>query len=94
MYIDDFIWLPDILDKIEIKHHLSQDEVEEVFFNSPKYRFIESGYRLGEDVYSANGQTASGRYVIVFFIHKPDNTALVLSARDMDTAERRRYERK
>jgi hypothetical protein len=26
MYIDDFIWLPDILDKIAIKHHVSQDE--------------------------------------------------------------------
>jgi uncharacterized DUF497 family protein len=94
MYIDDFIWLPDIVEKIMVKHHVSQEEVENVFFNSPRFRFVESGYRLGEDVYSASGQTDGGRYLIVFFIHKPDNTALILSARDMDKKERRGYERK
>lgn len=94
MYIDDFIWLPDILDKLAVKHHVSEDEVEEIFFNSPHYRFVEAGYKPGEDVYSASGQTDAGRYLIVFFIHKPTNTALILSARDMDKKERRRYERK
>lgn len=94
MYIDDFTWLPDILEKLLGKHHVTQDEAEEVFFNGPQYRFIESGHRRGEDVYSASGQTDAGRYLIVFFIHKPNNTALILSARDMDERERRRYERK
>jgi uncharacterized DUF497 family protein len=32
--------------------------------------------------------------LIVFFIHKADNTALVLSARDMDKRERKRHEQK
>ena len=94
MYIDGFIWLPDFLDKIEIKHHVTQDEVEQVFFNRPRYRFVEKGHRRGEDVYSAGGQTDAGRYLIVFFIHKPVNTALILSARDMDRRERRLYGRK
>jgi len=94
MYIDDFVWLPDVLEKLAIKHGVTQDEAEEVFFNRPRYRFVESGHRRGEDVYSASGQTDAGRYLIVFFIHKPDNTALILSARDMDQKERRRYERK
>lgn len=93
MFINDFIWLPDILDKIYVKHHVTQDEVEEIFFNSPKYRFVELGYNQGEDVYSVSGQTDRGRYLIVFFIHK-DNMALILSARDMDNKERKRYERK
>jgi uncharacterized DUF497 family protein len=92
--IDDFIWLPDIVEKLAVKHGVDQDEVEEVFFNRPRYRFVESGYRVGEDVYSAGGQTDAGRYLIVFFIHKADNTALILSARDMDRRERGRYERK
>ena len=87
MYIDDFVWLPDILEKLAVKHHVTQDETEEVFFNRPRYRF-------GEDVYSVSGQTDAGRYLIVFFIHKPDHTALILSARDMDKKERRRYEQK
>jgi uncharacterized DUF497 family protein len=92
VHIDDFLWLPDILDKLAAKHSVSQDEVEEVFFGRPRYRFVEAGQRSGEDVYSAMGQTDAGRYLIVFFIHKPDKTALILSARDMDRKERRRYE--
>ena len=94
MYIEDCIWLPDILVKLFVKHNVTQKEVEEIFFNRPKYRFVESGYRKGEDVYSAAGQTDSDRYLIVFFIQKRENLALILSARDMDQKERRRYERK
>jgi protein-L-isoaspartate O-methyltransferase len=45
MFIDEFVWLPNIIEKLEIKHHVSQDEVEEVFFNVPRYRFVESGHR-------------------------------------------------
>ena len=94
MFIDDFIWLPDIVEKLAVKHHVTQDEVEEVFFNHPKYRFVEYGHQLGEDVYAVLGQSDAGRYIIVFFIQKPSNRALILSARDMDQKERKRYERK
>jgi non-homologous end joining protein Ku len=55
MYIDDFIWLPGMIEKLSIKHHVTQDEVEEIFFDRPQYRFVESGYQPGEDVYSACG---------------------------------------
>lgn len=94
MFIDEFVWLTDIIGKLESKHHVSQDEVEELFFNAPKYRFVESGHRPDEDVYSAGGQTDSGRYLMVFFIHKAGTTALILTARDMDSKERKRHERK
>jgi uncharacterized DUF497 family protein len=94
MYIDDFIWLPDVVEKISIKHQVTQDEVEEIFFDLPKYRFVESGYQSGEDVYSACGQTDSGRYLAVIFINKPGNTAFIITARDMDKKERKRYEQK
>jgi uncharacterized DUF497 family protein len=94
MFIDDFVWLTEVANKLAIKHRVTQDEVEEVFFNKSRYRFVELGLRSDEDVYSASGQTDSGRYLIVFFIHKRDNTALILSARDMDSSERRRHERK
>ena len=73
---------------------MSQDEAEEVFFNRPRYWFVERGYRPGEDVYAATGQTDAGRYVIVVFIRKENNMALILSARDMDRKEQRRHERK
>jgi len=94
MYIDDLVWLTEIASKVATKHRVTPDEAEEVFFNNPKYRFVESGHRLSEDVYSAGGQTDAGRYLIVFFIYKGDNTALILSARDMDAAERKRHDRK
>ncbi|MEW6667550.1 MAG: BrnT family toxin [Thermodesulfobacteriota bacterium] len=92
--IDDFIWLPDIIEKIIVKHHVTPDEAEGIFFSRPTYRFVESGYTKGEDIYSAMGQTDSGRYLIVFFILKPHNAALILTARDMDRKERRLYERR
>ena len=94
IFIDDFIWLSDVVDKLATKHRVSQDQAEEVFFNRPRFRFIERGYRQGEDVYAATGQTDSGRYLAVFFILKPSHQALILSARDMDEKERRRHDRK
>ncbi len=42
MYVNDFIWLPEIVKKIEEKHNLSQEEVEEIFFNQPHFRFMEN----------------------------------------------------
>ena len=94
MYIDDFIWLAAIIEKLAVKHRVTQDEVEEAFFNRPRFRFVETGHQPGEDVYAASGRTDNGRYLIVFFIRKPRNSALILSARDMDYKERKMYERK
>jgi uncharacterized DUF497 family protein len=38
------------------------------------------------------GQTENGRYLIVFFVYKKDERAVILSARDMTPVERKRYE--
>ena len=94
MFIDEFIWLPDIVDKLAYKHSLFPDEVEEVFFNRPRFCFMEKGRIAGEDLYMALGQTDAGRYLSVFFIRKEGRLALIISARDMDTKERKRYGRK
>jgi len=92
--ITGFIWLEDIVQKLLRKHAVDQVEVGEVFDAFPRFRFIEKGHRLGENVYAALGQTAAGRYLIIFFVHKKDGRALILSARDMTDSERRRYGRK
>jgi uncharacterized DUF497 family protein len=39
------------------------------------------------------GQTKGGRCLIVFFVHKKDGRAIILTARDMTKAERRQYEK-
>ena len=94
MKISSLIWLEEIVEKITSKHHVSPDEVREVLNGCVHFRYVEKGYRLGENVYSALGQTDSGRFLIIFFIYKKGNDALILSARDMTDAERKRYEKK
>jgi len=93
MKIENFIWLQDIIDKLAFKHQVEAIEVEEVFDNRPKIRFVQKGNRKGEDVYMALGRSAAGRYLAVIFIIKKNN-ALILSARDMATKERKQYGRK
>lgn len=94
MRIDDLIWLPQIIDKLDWKHDVSPEEVEEVLFGNPVYRKVQRGHVPGEDLYAGLGQTFAGRYLIVFFIYKLTREALILSARDMDDRERRQYERR
>jgi uncharacterized protein len=94
MRISGIIWLEDILDKLERKHAIKQEEVRQVFASSSRFRFVEKGHRRGEDVYSAMGQTEAGRYLIIFFVLKKDNRALILSARDMTGPERKRHGKK
>ena len=92
MKLSGIIWLEEILEKIERKHHVSQEEVREILDGSPHFRFVEKGHRRGENVYSAMGQTSSGRYLIVFFVRKKSRQALPISAREMTRGERKRYE--
>ncbi len=94
MDIAGIIWLRHVIDKLAHKHHVEPEEVEEVFDNRPRFRRIERGDVAGEDLYSVMGQTDAGRYLIVFFIYKRSREALVISARDMSSKERRRYGRK
>ena len=94
MKISGLIWLEEIVEKITSKHHVSADEVREVLNSCVHFRYVEKGYRPGENVYSALGRTDAGRFLIIFFIYKKGNEALILSARDMTYAERKRYEKK
>lgn len=92
MKIKGIIWLDEIIDKLAIKHNVTQNEVLEVLISQPYFRFIEKGHRPGENVYAALGQTEGGRYLIVFFIYKKDGRAIILSARNMTPSERRKYD--
>lgn len=82
------------MDKLAFKHNVETYEVEEVFCDKPKYRFVEKGEREDENVYLALGQTVGGRYLAVLFIYKETKEALILSARDMAQKERRQYGKK
>ena len=94
MKISGVIWLRDIVDKLTWKHNVTTGEVEEVFRNSPRYRFIETGDIDNENLYAASGKTDSGRYLIVFYIQKSTGEALVISARNMTQKEKKSYGKK
>ena len=94
MRITGIIWLEDIVEKLDRKHSIKPDEVIEVLNGGPWFRFVEKGHRVEENVYAALGQSASGRFLIVYFVNKTDGRAVIISAREMTPAERRMYERK
>lgn len=93
MQLNAVIWKDYFVDKIEIKHGVSTDEVEEVLFSKPHVRRAQKGRVKGEDLYAAYGQTDSGRNLIVFFIRKEGATALPISAREMTDSEEKYYDR-
>jgi uncharacterized DUF497 family protein len=92
--IVDFIWLDEIVLKLERKHAVRPEEVVEVFDSEPLLQRMEKGERPGEDVYAAFGRSAAGRYLAVFFLYKKDHRALIVSARQMTQRERQKYERR
>lgn len=93
MRVDLIIWKDKFVKKIETKHHVSINEVEEILYGKKKVYRVLKGDVKGEDIYLALGKTNSGRYLSIFFILKKDkHTVLPISARDMDNKERRRYE--
>jgi uncharacterized DUF497 family protein len=91
MIVTEVIWLEQFAEKIEHKHRVSREEVEQVFLNRPRFQFAERGDVPGEDLYRAIGRTDAGRYLIVFFIRKQGGRALLISARDTTRQERKHY---
>lgn len=94
MKINQIVWIQKFVNKINAKHEVTIDEVEEVLYGSIKIRKVGKGDVEGEDLYLALGQTDSGRYLSIFFILKRNRAALPISARDMDNKERKLYGRK
>lgn len=91
MRFEQIIWLPAIEEKLFHKHHVIRREVEEVLKSRPLVKFVEKGNQTGEDVYAAYGRTEAGRYLIIFYIAKPNKAALIISGRDMNDKERKAY---
>jgi len=85
------IWKDVFAEKLAERHGVQTDEVEDVLFSGPHVRKAQKGRVKGEDLYAAYGQTSGGRYLIVFFIHKPPAAGLPISAREMTPSERRYY---
>ncbi len=92
MRLHEVIWKDAFVDKIEAKHGVLTEEVEQVLFSGAHFRRVRKGRVKGEDLFAAYGRTGGGRLLVVFFIRK-QSAALPISARDMTAPERRYYER-
>ena len=93
MVIRKIIWKDQFVEKLEQKHGVSVAEAEEILGINVHIRRVSKGRVKDENVYAAYGQTNAGRYLIVFYIRKISGALLPISARDMDDAERKYYER-
>ncbi len=93
MVITEIIWKDQFVEKLARKHGVSVAEAEETLRAAPHLRKVGKGNVKGENVYAAYGQSAAGRYLVVIYIRKPKGVILPISARDMDDAERRYYEK-
>ena len=93
MVIRKIIWKDQFVEKLEKKHSVSVAEAEAILNANPHIRKVSKGQVKDENVYAAFGQTTGGRYLIVFYIRKVSGALLPISARDMDDAERKYYDR-
>lgn len=61
MRIAGFIWLEEIVEKLTVKHHVTPEEVEEIFTSGNRFktRRMNRGHYRDEDVYRALGQTTA-----------------------------------
>lgn len=77
-----------ILEKIESKHRVTLEEVEEACLSEKRHV-----RRDKEGLYKLFGQTAAGRYVLVVLVYKGGSDWKVATARQMTKTERRLYKK-
>ena len=81
MWLKEIIWIEKFKSKIEVKHNVTGEEVEEALLSNGLFRRAQRGRVKGEDIYGAYGRTHSGRYLFIVFIYKSPMIALIISAR-------------
>jgi uncharacterized DUF497 family protein len=85
--ISGFDWDDGNVPHIEL-HQFTPEEVEEVFAGDYQVR------RTRQKLYIALGETLDGRLAFVVFRRLPGGLIRVVTARDMETGERRLFRRK
>lgn len=88
-----FDWDKSNIDKNLKKHDVTNKEAEEISKSKIKFVFIDVRHSLVERRYMIWGTTSSSRKLSVFFTIRKDKIRII-SVRDMNEKERRRYEKK
>jgi len=85
-----FQWDEGNRDKNWYLHQVSNSECEELFFNLPLIIVRDTKHSQTEQRYYALGQTAANRWLFIAFTIR-DDLIRVISARDMNQKESRKY---
>lgn len=88
-----FQWDRGNTDKNLIKHNVENWECEQVFFNRPLLVLDDPKHSVSEERWAAFGKTNADRFLVVIFT-KRNNLVRIISARDMNTRERKFYHEK
>jgi hypothetical protein len=87
LQIKEFAWDDSIIDHIA-EHGISPQEVEEAAYYSPLI------FRGRQNRHYVLGRTVFGRYLMIVIEYLGQGRAKVITARDMDKRERRRFTRR
>ena len=87
MQITELEWHEDLIFHVA-RHRVIPEEVEQVVFSSSSR--VEKG--RGEHVYYLTGQTEGGRYLMIVLRYLGHGKARVITARDADGREKKRYQ--
>lgn len=88
-----FDWDDGNTDKNWVQHRVSNSECEEVFFNWPLIVGDDKRHSASEKRYYTLGRTDAGRCLFVVFTVRV-NRIRIISARDMNNKELRKYHEK
>ncbi|MBI5122424.1 BrnT family toxin [Candidatus Roizmanbacteria bacterium] len=91
--IDGFEWNEGNVNKNWVRHLTSCEEAEEIFVNLPKILLVDKKHSTVEERFIILGRTDKNRRLIVSFTIR-NNKFRIISARDMNKKERRKYEEK
>ncbi len=69
MWLREILWDDKFILKIQKKHNVKVEEVEEALLSETLLRRARRGKVKGEDVYIAYGKTLSGRYLFIYIIY-------------------------
>jgi len=88
LYIESLEVDDHILDKIESKHSVTFNEVEEACLSEKRH--VRKGR---EGLYKVFSQTAAGRFILVVLVDLGDGNWKVATAREMTDSERQIYKK-
>lgn len=74
-----------------LKHNVQNWECEQIFFNNPLFVLEGQRHSIAEKRWAGFGKTNAGRLLVVIFA-KRGNLLRIISARDMNSKERKFYE--